>query len=84
MDIHFHSQAFDDYQYFQQNDRRIVDKINNLLKDISRTSFTGIGKPEPLKHNLTGFWSRRINSEHRLVYAIKNNAIYVLQCRYHY
>jgi len=84
MDICFHKNAFEDYVFFQKNDKKIVERINKLLKDVRRGPFSGIGKPEPLKHNLSGFWSRRISNEHRLVYTIKENSIYVLQCRYHY
>ena len=84
MDILFHTDAWDDYQYFQENDIKTLEKINKLIKDISRSPFLGIGKPEALKHSLSGFWSRRINQEHRLIYTIKDNTIYILQCRYHY
>jgi toxin YoeB len=84
MNICFHENAFEDYIFFQKNDKKIVERINKLLKDITREPFSGIGKPEALKHNLSGFWSRRISSEHRLVYAIKDSSVYVLQCRYHY
>lgn len=84
MDISFHKHAFEDYIFFQKNDKKVANKINELLKDIVRQPFTGIGKPEALKHNLSGFWSRRINNEHRIVYAIKDNTVYILQCRYHY
>jgi toxin YoeB len=84
MDILFHTDAWDDYQYFQENDLMVLKKINTIIKDIARSPFLGIGKPEPLKHSLSGFWSRRINQEHRLIYTIRNNAIYILQCRYHY
>jgi toxin YoeB len=84
MNICFHENAFEDYIFFQKNDKKIVERINKLLKDITRERFSGIGKPEALKHNLSGFWSRRISSEHRLVYAIKDSSVYVLQCRYHY
>ena len=76
--------AWEDYLYWQNADKKIVKKINTLLKDIDRTPFIGTGKPEPLKYALEGCWSRRINLEHRLVYKIDNNSIYVLQCRYHY
>jgi len=78
MDILFHTDAWDDYQYFQENDLMVLKKINTIIKDISRSPFLGIGKPEPLKHSLSGFWSRRINQEHRLIYTIRNNAIYIL------
>lgn len=84
MDICFHKNAFEDYAFFQKNDKKTVERINKLLKDIAREPFSGIGKPEALKHNLSGFWSRRISNEHRLVYAVRNNSIYILQCRYHY
>ena len=84
MDICFHKNAFEDYIFFQKNDKKTVERINKLLKDIARSPFAGIGKPESLKHNLSGFWSRRISNEHRLVYTVKDNSIYVLQCRYHY
>ena len=84
MDICFHKNAFEDYEFFQKNDKKALERINKLLKDISRNPFSGLGKPEALKHNLSGFWSRRISTEHRLVYTIKNNNIYVIQCRYHY
>lgn len=84
MNICFHASAFEDYIFFQKNDQKTVERINKLLKDIIRETFSGIGKPEALKHNLSGFWSRRISNEHRLVYTIKDNSIYVLQCRYHY
>ena len=84
MDITFHTNAFEDYVFFQQNDKKLAKRINELLKDITRNPFSGIGKPEALKHNLSGFWSRRINNEHRIVYTIKDDTIYILQCRYHY
>ena len=84
MDIHFHKNAFEDYLFFQRNDKKLANKINELLKNIIKDPFNGIGKPEPLKHQLSGYWSRRISNEHRLVYCIKNNAIFILQCRYHY
>ena len=84
MDIYFHKNAFEDYIFFQKNDKKTVERINKLLKDITREPFSGIGKTEALKHNLSGFWSRRISNEHRLVYTVRENSIYVLQCRYHY
>lgn len=84
MNVFFYSDAWEDYQYFQETDVITLRKINKLIKDISRSPFAGIGKPEALKHDLSGFWSRRINQEHRLVYEIKNTTIYILQCRYHY
>lgn len=84
MKVLFHENALEDYLYFQQNNKEIFEKINLLIKDIARSNFNGIGKPEPLKYSLAGFWSRRITREHRLVYQIKDNVIYVLQCRFHY
>ena len=84
MSILFHKKALEDYGYFKENDKKIFDKINLIIKDIAKSPFTGIGKPEPLRYSLSGFWSRRINREHRLVYTLKDNEIYILQCRYHY
>ncbi|MCO6559787.1 MAG: Txe/YoeB family addiction module toxin [Gilliamella sp.] len=80
----FTKDCWNDYLYWQENDKKILKRINELLKDISRTPFTGIGKPEPLKANLSGYWSRRIDAEHRLVYKIENNYILIISCRYHY
>ncbi len=82
--INWHVQAWDDYIYWQNTDRRIVKRINALIKDIIRNPFDGIGKPEPLKFEWSGFWSRRINYEHRLVYIIQNEQLIIAQCRYHY
>ncbi|WP_417905372.1 Txe/YoeB family addiction module toxin [Candidatus Tisiphia endosymbiont of Micropterix aruncella] len=84
MKVLFHNDAWEDYLYFQKNDIKILEKINQLIKDISRSPFSGIGKPEPLKFSLSGYWSRRINQEHRLVYTTKDNTIYIVQCKYHY
>ena len=84
MKVIWSQKAFNDYQYFKNKKPEIFDKINILLKDITINNFVGLGKPEPLKHNLNGYWSRRINQEHRLVYYIKNNCIYVIQCKFHY
>ena len=75
--------GWEDYLYWQNADKSVLKKINTLLKEIERTPFEGIGKPEPLKHQYTGWWSRRINLEHRLVYKVENSSIIVLQCRYH-
>lgn len=77
-------QAWEDYLYWQSNDRKTLRKINDLLKAIHRDAFKGLGSPEPLKHGLSGYWSRRITLEHRLVYRVENGEIRVLQCRYHY
>lgn len=84
MDIEFSLKAHKQYQFWIENDKKTVKKINELIKEIQITPFEGKGKPEALKFNLTGFWSRRINQEHRLVYKVDNDIIYIVQCRYHY
>ncbi|MEZ2337721.1 Txe/YoeB family addiction module toxin [Mucilaginibacter sp. RCC_168] len=84
MKIVFLSPAWDDYLYWQSTDKSILKKINTLIKEIERIPYDGSGKPEPLKHNLSGWWSRRINLEHRLVYKVEYESIFILQCRYHY
>ena len=84
MPISFSDLAWEDYLFWQAKDKALLKRINALLRDIQRSPFDGIGKPEPLKHSLAGFWSRRIDDEHRLVYAIKDDTILVAQCRYHY
>lgn len=76
--------AWEDYLYWQGTDKKTLQRINLLVKDIKRHSFIGIGDPEPLKHNWTGYWSRRIDREHRLVYKHKEEIITIVQCRYHY
>ncbi|WP_439287313.1 Txe/YoeB family addiction module toxin [Lonepinella sp. BR2357] len=80
----FTDSCWQDYLYWQTTDKKILKRINELIKDIERTPFEGIGKPEPLKHGLSGFWSRRIDSEHRLVYAVSDDEIQLASCRYHY
>ncbi len=80
----FVDESWDDYLYWQKTNKKSVKKINELLKDISRTPFTGLGKPEALKHKYKGFWSRRIDSEHRLIYAVKDDEIFIAKCRFHY
>ena len=80
----FLTNAWEDYFYWQTTDKKIVKKINELIKQCQRTPFEGIGKPEPLKEQLSGWWSRRITSEHRLVYKFENNRLTIAQCRYHY
>lgn len=77
-------EAWDDYLYWQAQDKKTLKRINKLINDIKRSPFEGIGKPEPLKENLTGFWSRRIDDTNRLVYAIDEREITVILCRYHY
>ncbi len=76
--------AWDEYEFWQKQDRKTLRRINALIQDVQRQPFEGIGKPEPLKGNLSGFWSRRINDTHRLVYAVDANDIVIVQCRYHY
>ena len=85
MEIKFSADAWDEYLYWQAQDKRTLKRINELLRDIVRGNhFEGIGKPEPLKENLSGFWSRRIDEKHRLVYRIQDGACQVVQCRGHY
>lgn len=84
MEVIFQTRAWEDYLYWQMADKKILKKINELIKVSKRTPFEGIGKPEPLRENLSGWWSRRINHEHRLVYRIEGTEIHILQCRKHY
>ena len=84
MIISFTQIAFEDYQNWSKNDKLIFKKIDTLIKEILRTPFTGTGKPEPLKHELSGYWSRRINDEHRLVYKVEEDEVLVISCMYHY
>ncbi|EAB6841004.1 Txe/YoeB family addiction module toxin [Salmonella enterica subsp. salamae] len=84
MKLTWSEEAWEDYLYWQETDKRMVKKINELIKDIRRTPFEGKEKPEPLKYNLSGFWSRRITEEHRLVYALTDDALLIAACRYHY
>lgn len=84
MRLVFTESAWDDYQWFVSHDRQLLKRINSLIKDVIRSPFDGIGKPEPLKADLSGYWSRRINDEHRLVYAVKAGDIVIVACRYHY
>lgn len=80
----FTENGWEDYVFWQTEDRKTLRKINLLLKDIERNGNEGIGKPEPLRGNLSGFWSRRINDKDRLIYKVDQNNIYILACRYHY
>jgi len=84
MKISFSENGWEQYLYWQRTDKSIIKKINRLLKEIQRHPFEGTGKPEPLKGKLSGFWSRRINQEHRLVYRIADDTVTIMQCRYHY
>jgi len=84
MELVFLNPAWEDYLYWQKSNKTILKKINELIKQCQRTPFEGIGKPEPLKGNLSGWWSRRNNHEHRLVYRKEKKSIFILQCRNHY
>lgn len=80
----FVDESWEDYLYWQKTNKKILKKINQILKDISRNPYTGIGKPEPLKYKYSGFWSRRIDGEHRLIYMVRNDEILIAKCRFHY
>jgi toxin YoeB len=84
MKLIFSENAWDDYLYWQRTDKKVLKRINQLISDIQRSPFEGIGKPEPLKHALSGYWSRRIDSEHRIVYRTDDDAVFIAQLRYHY
>lgn len=84
MKLIFSSHAWEDYLYWQKTDRQMLKRINSLINEIMCDPFTGSGKPEPLKHGLSGYWSRRINDEHRIVYRPAEDAIFIAQLRYHY
>jgi toxin YoeB len=76
--------GWEDYLYWQATDKKTLKRINTLIRDILRHPFEGIGDPEPLKHNWAGYWSRRIDREHRIVYKATDDALYIVQCRFHY
>ncbi|OLP59454.1 toxin YoeB [Xaviernesmea oryzae] len=84
----WHRNAWEDYLYWQEHDRTLQERVNDLIKDILRHPFQGIGKPEPLRQNLKGYWSRRISGEHRLIYTVTGTgdqqAVTIIQCRFHY
>ena len=84
MKLVFSDEAWDDYLYWQKQDRKMVERINRLVQDVMREPFAGVGKPEPLKHALAGWWSRRITDEHRMVYRLDGDALLPAQLRYHY
>ena len=84
MELQFHRQGWEDYLYWQQTDKTTLKQINKLITDALRHPFTGLGKPEPLKHQLSGYWSRRISQEHRLVYTVKDDLLIIASCRFHY
>lgn len=84
MNLVFSPQAWEDYQHWVQTDRKLVKRINELIKDAARNPCSGIGKPEPLRHALSGFWSRRISDEHRMVYRVAGNNLELAELRFHY
>ena len=84
MKLIFADEAWADYLYRQKQDKRMVDRINKLIRETQRDPFIGVGKPEPLKHALSGFWSRRITDEHRMVYRLEGDDLLIAQLRYHY
>lgn len=84
MKILFSEQAWEEYQEWQRQDRKMLERIHNLIREIQREPFSGIGKPEALRYALSGYWSRRINEEHRLVYKIQGDTLLIAQLRYHY
>ena len=84
MKLTFSTQAWEDYLYWQKTDKRVLKRINLLIKEISCSPHEGVGKPEPLKHALSGYWSRRINHEHRIVYKATDGQVLIAQLRYHY
>lgn len=84
MKLVFSENAWDDYLYWIKTDKKILKRVNALIQDIQRSPYSGIGKPEPLKHGLSGYWSRRINDEHRIVYKATDDSVFIAQARYHY
>ena len=84
MKLIFADVPWDDYVYWQKQDQRMVERINTLIRETQREPFAGVGKPEPLKHALSGYWSRRINDEHRMVYRVEGDALMIAQLRFHY
>ena len=84
MRLIFAPEAWEDYLYWQKQDRRTVERINKLIQEVKREPFSGVGKPEPLRHALAGFWSRRITDEHRMVYRVEGEVLLIAQLRYHY
>lgn len=83
MKIIFTEESWGDYLYWQRHDRKMLSRINTLIKDISRHPFTGMGKPEPLRHRYSGYWSRRIDGEHRLIYSVTEHEVRIAKCRFH-
>ena len=84
MKLIFADEAWEDYLYWLKHDKKLVERINKLIAEVKREPFSGVGKPEPLKHALSGYWSRRINDEHRMVYKIEGGSLLIAQLRYHY
>ncbi len=84
MKVIFSEHAWEDYLYWQQKDKRVLNRVNMLIREIQRPPFQGTGKPEPLKHVLAGYWSRRIDEQNRLVYKVEKDALFIIQVRYHY
>lgn len=84
MRLIFADEAWENYLHWQKHDKKMLDRINKLIAEVQREPFAGVGKPEPLKHALAGFWSRRINDEHRMVYKIEGNALLLAQLRFHH
>lgn len=84
MKVVFSSRGWDDYLWWQREDRKLLKRVNLLIQDIARNGNAGIGKPEALKHGFQGYWSRRINDEHRLVYKVVDDEVRIAACRYHY
>ncbi len=84
MQVLWHESGWDDYIWWQSQDKKTLKRINSLIKDMQRTPYEGLGKPEPLKENLTGWWSRRIDEANRIVYRVKDNALVIAACRNHY
>jgi toxin YoeB len=84
MRLVFTESAWEDYLWFQEKDRQLLKRVNQLIRDTLRTPFEGMGKPEPLKADLSGYWSRRIDDEHRLVYGVTKTELVIIACRYHY
>lgn len=84
MKLSFVDESWEDYLYWEKTDKKILSRINKLIKEIVRHPFEGIGKPEPLKHKYRGLWSRRIDGEHRLIYQVKDDEIRIVKCRFHY
>jgi toxin YoeB len=82
--VHWTAQALEDLAHWDKNDRRVASRVRQLVKQIEQQPFAGIGKPEPLRYEWSGYWSRRITKEHRLVYRVEGNTVYIAQCRFHY